>query len=441
MSGTVSRASPICHLVVDAKELMTDALAVLAPMRLVATVDVDRDPYAVALASPRDVPTLVLSGVAPTMAQAIACGDRNGSRDGFVLASCSRPNDRVVLLAPELGLPMLPDVGSAIAAALFAHATRSLGVGASTKGLGGPDRQRLPHAHDVGDRLVRMDEGILGLVTEHGTTPLGRVDDLDRAFAALARTHRGDRPSLPRVEEADRAAALDVLMGPARTLSDPASKAALEAYDLPLPVEELCATASRASSESSRIGYPVRIALASPELRASEHPDLVVEGVEGSARVRDTFRELVALAERKDASARILGVTVSASTTARCTLRITAERIAASRLVATIGFADPHGRVTEDETHVVLPTTPADVRSAILSLRGASLLAEGGSAPRDVVLMRLTDIVLRLAAFMDDFPEEVGEVMLDPIAVLHADEVEIREASVRVTDAFSRQLR
>ena len=86
---------------------------------------------------------------------------------------------------------------------------------------------------------------------------------------------------------------LDVLFGPRRALSDPASKAALEPYDVPMPIEELCASASRAAAEANRIGFPVRISLASPDLRVWDHPDLRVDMVDNAARVRDTFRQLM----------------------------------------------------------------------------------------------------------------------------------------------------
>ena len=45
-----------------------------------------------------------------------------------------------------------------------------------------------------------------------------------------------------------------------------------------------------------------------------------------------------------------------------------------------------------------------------------------------------------MAAFLDDWRSEVEAVELRPLALLVGGEVEIREASVTVSDAFARSL-
>lgn len=440
MSGTVSRASPICQVLVDAPELMADALAVTRALGVEVVVDLDADPCTRCLAEPPRVPTLVSTSRLAPISVLLALGERNGETHAPILLACAERNARLRSIVPQLGLPLFDEVAAGIAALVLVEATSSFEAAVSARGLGAVDRARLPSAAERGEKLVRLDDGLVGLARNEGPRAIGRIDDLERALAGLRATRRGSRPSLPRVEGADRNAAMDVLMGPARPLSDPASKTALEAYDLPLPIEELCTTASRAASESARIGFPVRVALASPELRPSVHADLVVEGVDSAAAVRETFRELVALAERKDPSARVLGVTVSASTTAHCSLRIVVERIARTRLVATIGFGDAHGRATADEIAVVLPATPDELGTALGKLHGASLLLGERPAESRTVRTAVTDVVLRLAAFLEDFPEEVDRVTVDPLAILVGGEAEVRETCVQVSDAFTRRL-
>lgn len=419
---------------------MADVLAVTRPLSTHVSVDLDSEPCARAVAEAPMLPTLLVTTRLPSFPTLVALGDRNRDAASPVLLACMERGDGDRAVVAQLGLPLLSEVGAGVAALLLAQATSSLDGSVSSRGLGAVDRARLPSATDRGPKLVRLDDGLLGLSLEDGSRPLGRIDDVERAVSALRTTRKGARPSLPRVEGADRNAALEVLMGPARPLSDPASKTALEAYDLPLPIEELCATASRAASESARIGFPVRVALASPELRPSVHSDLVVEGVDSAASVRETFRELVALAERKNPKARVLGVTVSASTTAHCLLRVVVERIARTRLLATIGFGDPHGRATADHVVVVLPATPEELGAAISRLKGASLLLGDRPAETRTVKTAVTDVVLRLAAFLEDFPEEVERVTIDPLAILVGGEAEVRETCVQVSDAFTRAL-
>ena len=129
------------------------------------------------------------------------------------------------------------------------------------------------------------------------------------------------------MEGVDTAVVLDVIFGPARALSDPASKAALAYYDLPLPIEELCTSASRAAAEAQRIGFPVRVALASPDLRIWEHPDLAVDGVDSATHTRDPFRQIMTLAKACapscHAAARASAACSTACAAERCSTRTT----------------------------------------------------------------------------------------------------------------------
>ena len=94
---------------------------------------------------------------------------------------------------------------------------------------------------------------------------VGRARDLAPALAALRDLDRETPLFESSVDDVDTRAVLDVLFGPKRALSDPASKAALLPYGIPIPTEELCSSASRAAAEATRIGFPVRISLASPQ--------------------------------------------------------------------------------------------------------------------------------------------------------------------------------
>ena len=71
---------------------------------------------------------------------------------------------------------------------------------------------------------------------------------------------------------------------------------------------------NRAASEAARIGFPVRIALASPDLRVWDHPDLAVDGVDNAARVRDVYRQIMGMANERQPEAHLLGVHVTATT-------------------------------------------------------------------------------------------------------------------------------
>jgi acetyltransferase len=266
------------------------------------------------------------------------------------------------------------------------------------------------------------------------------------ALCALRATDPGTPRLSPSVEGVDEREVTDVLFGPRRALSDPASKAALTPYGIPVPLEELCGSASRAASEASRIGYPVRISLASPDLRIWDHPDLTVDMVDNAARVRDTFHQLMGVAKARldggsDTSERILGAMVTATSDAVARLGVVAWPLSGGRVAMDIGFADPHGRAADDRTLAVLPAPLGAIERALRRLRGHSLVLGGSAAQRRTHLEAIGDVLLRLAAFVHDRRDDVESVELRPVALLLDGTVEVREACVRVSDAFERSLR
>ncbi|MEM9074909.1 MAG: hypothetical protein AAGE52_40805, partial [Myxococcota bacterium] len=77
---------------------------------------------------------------------------------------------------------------------------------------------------------------------------------------------------------------------------------------------------------------------------------------------------------------------------------------------------------------------------ALSRLAGSGLLLEGTAAERRARVRAIGDALLRVAAFLHDWRDEIAAVELRPLAVLMGGEVEVREASVHVTDAFQRSL-
>ena len=345
-------------------------------------------------------------------------------------------------LLHDLGLPAVDETGPLIAVAALLGLDTERPWAATTKELPSVDRVRLGESvsHRSDGRFVRIDDGLIAHVAEGGASkPIGSPRNVAAALRALRASHDPSRPKVPVVEGVEADVVLDVILGPKRALSDPASKAALGPYDVPLPLEELCATPSRAASEASRIGFPVRVALASPDLRLWDHPDLAAE-VYSAGQARDAFRQIMAVAKNRSADARLLGVTVSASTMARTLLHVRMEPLAAGPVLAEIGFADPHGRASGDATQTVLPATAKALERVLFRLRGSSLLLSGTPQERTQAVSAIGDVLMRLAAFVHQWRDQIESVEVNPLAILVGGELEIREACVTVGDAFSRSL-
>ncbi|MCA9580970.1 MAG: acetate--CoA ligase family protein [Myxococcales bacterium] len=271
--------------------------------------------------------------------------------------------------------------------------------------------------------------------------PVGETRDAVAAVVALHAASGATFRGGPELEGISKEGTVDTLFGPRRALSDPASKAVLAQYGVPSPTEELCASPSRAASEASRFGYPVRLALVSPDLRIWDHPDLAVDRVDTGAQVRDLFRQMVASAGARQDGARILGVTVGPAATERALLRVKAWPAGSQkRVLMEIGFADAHGLVTGDFTHTVLPAPFARLERVLGRLAGMELLFDDRARDRRATIEAVGTALLRIARFVADHEEVVESVEVEPLVVLLDGSVEVREASIQVSDAFERRL-
>jgi hypothetical protein len=180
-----------------------------------------------------------------------------------------------------------------------------------------------------------------------------------------------------------------------------------------------------------------------------DHPDLSADMVDNAARVRDTFRQLMAAAEaristpathRAGAENRLLGVMVTATSEATALLGLRATPLPRSRVCMEIGFADPHGRAARDLTLTVFPAADGAIERALLRLAGSDLVLDTSQAQRKARLDSISDVLLRLAAFVNDRRDEVDAVEIRPLAVLLDGGVEAREACIWVSDRFERSL-
>jgi hypothetical protein len=431
----------------ETSELMVEARAAAESLGLEMTLELSASPLAAAAQS------------LTAHALAVALVLYPPQIDDFLKALPElRPGSRLVMgwLGPsdgarravfrDLGVVCVDDVGPALSAAAWLQAGAGPDVKLSTRYVAEVDRARLGPWSSSGEksgyRLLSLGAGQLALGRTDGGSQrqLGHATWVREAARAIRACERTPEPPFPFQTPVDLATSRDVLFGPPRKLSDPASKAALAPFGLPLPQEELCSSPSRAASEAARLGFPVRIALASPDLRVWDHPELSVDGVDNAARVRDVYRQLMARAGDMSSEARVLGVSVSATTLARALLSLSAHPVRGGRVTIRIGFADPHGIVTRDATATVLPASRSSVERALDRLRGNALLFGDEPGERQQARDLIAELLTQLGSFVDAFRNEVERVDLNPVAILVGGGAEVREAAVHVTDAFVREL-
>jgi hypothetical protein len=366
---------------------------------------------------------------------------------GKLLLGICEDGDRTARgLAHDLGIACLLDVPASLSAMALVHFAGTRPLRLLGRKLSALDRMRigdglLGGGEKGAGRLATLSPTRIGFEAQ-GTpsVSLGMAAEVRAAIEAIRASEPLTDPPAPEIANRHADAAREVLFGPTRLLSDPASKAALTTYGLPLPQEELCSSPSRAASEATRIGFPVRISLASPDLRVWDHPELSVDGVDNAARVRDVYRQLLLAAEAKQPSARVLGVTVTATTLARALIRIQARPLPLGKVLLRLGFADPHGIVARDVTQTVHPAGARAIERALRRMRGSALLLGDANDERQRNLTAISQLLAQVGYFVDDLRAEVARIDLNPVALLLGGGTEVREAAVHVTDAFTNGL-
>lgn len=427
-------------------ELAVEATALASAIGLSVSVELSADPLGAAIHHPaaRSGVICALALSLPSAEQAVAALHVCSEPGRVVVAGLSDPDGLQRGLIADLGFTCVRDIGPAMAALALLAEGASRAFRANARKLSAPDRLRLSSVlagtEKSSGRLRSL--GAEGLAYQaEGREPLrlGSAHCAADALSGLAAADRLPGAELPLAAPFDLDACRDVLFGPPRVLSDPASKAALLPFGLPMPQEELCASPSRAAVEATRIGFPVRISLASPDLRVWDYPDLSVDGVDNAARVRDVYRQLAMTAETRAPAARVLGVTVTATTLAKALLRVTARPLPEGHVLLRVAFCDPHGAIAKDAVATVLPQSERGLIRALERLAARALLWED-AATRDANARLLIDLLVRLASFVHSFRREVARVELHPVALLVGGGAEVREAAIQVTDAFLRDL-
>ena len=289
-------------------------------------------------------------------------------------------------------------------------------------------------------KIVRKDAELQWVSNGAEHLRLGRIYDLAEVLYKRRKLRNLESGTWPVHVRTNRENALDVIFGPPRSLSDPASKAALSTYGISIPEEELCTSASRAASEANRIGYPVRLSLASPDLRIWDHPELCVESVENAARVREAYRQVTELAASK-ANARILGVLISKNRRSHTKLKLRFHAVDSSSVLCAVSFACTSGYFPVEEQHLLLPQALGNLGRIFSQANAFSgLNTNRPRASTQGVIGELEDFISRTGSLVHDLREEVTTLRVDPLRLLTGGGIELRECCIEVSDAFAKQL-
>lgn len=246
----------------------------------------------------------------------------------------------------------------------------------------------------------------------------------DRALRALSamvnyrnmKESKGDLE--PVVMEGDKVRATEILDVVKRedrlTLREDEGKEILKAYGVPVPIEAIATTADEAVEIADRIGYPLVMKIASPDIFHKSDVGGVAVGMEDAEEVRANFDIITRRSKERMPQARIDGVSIQQMFSGREVI-VGMVRDDQFGPVLTFGLGGIFVEIMKDVSQRIAPLTKQDVDSMISSIKAFPILS-GARGRRPADIKTLKEIIFKVAQISVDFPE-ISEFEINPVLV------------------------
>ena len=190
----------------------------------------------------------------------------------------------------------------------------------------------------------------------------------------------------------------------------------LRAYGFPLPASKLAKTKKEAVTVSKKIGYPVVLKIASPQIIHKSDAGGVKVNLQNAKDVENAFDIIIKNAKKYNKKADIKGVLVVEM------VKGGKEMIIGSKLepgfgpVVMLGMGGIYVEVLKDVTFKLAPMTNIEADDMISSIKTKKIL-EGvrGEKPSDI--KKLSECIQRLSQLVSDF-NEIKELDMNPVLVM-----------------------
>ena len=190
----------------------------------------------------------------------------------------------------------------------------------------------------------------------------------------------------------------------------------LKAYGLPLPKSMLAKDAKEAVRVAKKIGYPVVMKIASPQIIHKSDAGGVKVNLTSDAQVRSAFKTILYNARKYDKKAEIKGVLIVEMVKGGKEMIIGSKLEAGFGPVVMLGMGGIYVEVLKDVTFRLAPLTNKEADDMIASIKTQKLLTGvRGEKPSDVA--KLSECIQRLSQLVTDF-EEIKELDMNPVLVM-----------------------
>ncbi len=202
------------------------------------------------------------------------------------------------------------------------------------------------------------------------------------------------------------------------SIGDAEAREIMQAYGISIPRSELAETAEEAVEIAEKIGYPVVMKIASPDILHKTDIGGVKLNIQSPADVRDAFDLLVYRATHYMPEAQIWGCLVQEMVRGGKEVIVGMKRDPQFGPLMMFGLGGVYVEALKDVSFRVAPISRQEAREMISEIRAYDLLkGVRGEKPSDVEA--IVDCLLRLSQLAIDFPEIV-EMDINPLVVFEA---------------------
>ena len=190
----------------------------------------------------------------------------------------------------------------------------------------------------------------------------------------------------------------------------------LKAYGLPLPTSALAKNDAEAVKIANKIGYPVVMKIASPQIIHKSDAGGVKVNLTNDKEIKEAFKTIIKNAKKYNSKAEIKGVLIVEM------VKGGKEMIIGSKLepgfgpVIMLGMGGIYVEVLKDVTFKIAPVTSKEADDMISEIKTQKLLqGVRGEKPSDIA--KLSECIQRLSQLVTDF-KEIKELDMNPVLVM-----------------------
>jgi acetate---CoA ligase (ADP-forming) len=271
----------------------------------------------------------------------------------------------------------------------------------------------------MGENQVRAGINIL---QSHNVPNYPFPERAAQAFRSMAEYHRIRSKPDPEYEEfdVDHAAVQEVfekVRSQGRTsVGDAETRQILKAFDLRIPRSEIAENPDQAVEIAHRIGYPVVLKIASPDILHKTDVGGVKVGLQNQTDVRDAFELMVYRAQRYVPEAHIWGCLVQEMVpSGGLEVLVGMNRDPQFGPLVTFGLGGIYVETLKDVTFRVAPFSRLEAEEMLSEIRAHALL-DGVRGQPEVDKDAIVDTLLRIGQLVQDFPD-ILELDINPLVV------------------------